>query len=26
VSIALCNRLCLFLNSKILTQFVLCSL
>jgi hypothetical protein len=26
VSIALCNPLCLFLNSEILTQFVLYSL
>jgi hypothetical protein len=26
VSIASYNRLCLFLNSEILTQFVLCSL
>jgi hypothetical protein len=25
VSIASCNRLCLFLNSDILTQFVLCN-
>jgi hypothetical protein len=25
VSIASCNRLCLFLNSEILTQFVLCN-